>query len=149
MALENDSPWLLAASFLLFFIGWTLSRGANMQKFFFKLMHAAPFWGGMLPVALELSAHKRKAGNGQKLLVSGFWGFARHLNYFGEILMSIAIWLPLAHASWTVWLYPLYYAVFLVARQRDDDTRCAAKYSKPLWDAYTLRVKSRIVPFFY
>ena len=31
---------------------------------------------------------------GSKILCSGFWGLARHINYFGEIVQAIALALP-------------------------------------------------------
>ena len=83
------------------------------------------------------------------MLVSGFWGLSRHINYLGELLMASALTLASAtrHALWP-WLYPLYYVVLLVPRQLDDDRRCAEKYG-PLWKDYRERVRWRIVPFIY
>jgi protein-S-isoprenylcysteine O-methyltransferase Ste14 len=85
----------------------------------------------------------------KKLLVSGFWGLSRHINYLGEILMATALALALGHPSALgPWLYPLYYVALLFPRQHDDDRRCAAKYG-PLWTAYTRRVRWRIIPGIY
>jgi delta14-sterol reductase len=41
-----------------------------------------------------------------------------------------------------------YYAGLLFTRQMDDDRICKAKYGA-LWDAYTKKVKYRIIPFIY
>jgi protein-S-isoprenylcysteine O-methyltransferase Ste14 len=49
---------------------------------------------------------------------------------------------------WWVWLYPLYYVGLLFTRQMDDDKICKAKYGE-LWEAYTKKVKYRIIPFLY
>ena len=46
------------------------------------------------------------------------------------------------------WLSPLYYVALLVARERDDDRRCAKKYG-PLWEQYRRHVRWRIVPGIY
>ena len=83
------------------------------------------------------------------MLVSGFWGLSRHINYLGELLMASALTLSLGHPDvlWP-WLYPLYYVALLVPRQLDDDRRCAEKYG-PLWKVYRERVRWRIVPFIY
>lgn len=134
------SPPLLVAAAAIFFVGWCFARGANMQKFTFKRDPSARFLG----------IEPRVVTDGQrKLLVSGFWGVSRHVNYLGEILMSVGLTLALGHPEvWTVWLYTVYYLVLLVPRQIDDDRRCKAKYG-PLWDEYTSQVRFRIVPGIY
>ena len=132
---------MLAAAAALFFLGWSLARGANMQKYFFKRDPAAKFLGLIAPQALTGGEHK--------LLVNGFWGVARHVNYLGEFLMAIGLTLALGHPDHIVpWLYPLYYVALLVPRQIDDDRRCAQKYGA-LWSEYVKRVPYRIVPGVY
>ena len=132
--------WVQWASVLIFFVGWTLARGANMQKYYFKTSPERTFLG-IRPETLS--------DGKQKLLVNGFWGVSRHVNYLGEILMGSGIALAVSfHGSWLPWLYPLYYVALLFPRERDDDKRCAAKYGE-LWKAYTERVKFRIIPFVY
>ena len=137
----KTSAAALASAALLFGLGWSLARGANMQKFAFKRDPNAKFLGWVAPVVVT---------DGQRsLLVSGFWGVSRHVNYLGEILMATGLTLALGHPGvWTVWLYPLYYVALLVPRQIDDDRRCAAKYGA-LWKEYCSRVPYRIVPRIY
>ncbi len=131
----------LAAAALLFFLGWSLARGANMQKYVFKRDPTAKFLGFIEPKVLSNGEHK--------LLVSGFWGVARHVNYLGEFLMAIGLALALGYPDHIgPWLYPLYYVALLVPRQIDDDRRCAQKY-KSLWKDYVERVPYRIVPGVY
>ena len=132
---------LLALSVLLFFGGWALARGANLQKFWFKRDPTAKAFGLLEPRAIS--------GDGKHVLAGGFWGLSRHINYLGEILMATALTLCLGHPlSFAPWLYPLYYVALLVPRQIDDDRRCAEKYG-PLWDEYVRRVPSRIIPGIY
>ncbi|MFI5210009.1 MAG: hypothetical protein ACHQ2E_06150 [Gemmatimonadales bacterium] len=85
----------------------------------------------------------------QRLLCSGFWGLARHINYLGELGMAVGLTLALGRPldPWP-WLYPLYYVALLVPRQADDDRRCRAKYGA-LWDEYCRRVPHRIIPGIY
>jgi delta14-sterol reductase len=132
-------PWLTLAA-LVFFAGWMLARGANMQKYFFKRDPAYRF----------LNITPEYVSNDQgKLLCNGFWGASRHINYLGEILMATGLALALGHFDilWP-WLYPLYYVALLGTRERDDDRRCANKYG-PLWDEYRRRVPYRIIPRVY
>ena len=141
--LPNPQPpvWLLAVSALMFFVGWMLARGANMQKFAFKRDPDHVFLGRIAPRTLSDGEHS--------VLCSGFWGVSRHVNYLGEFLMACGLTLSL---GWPlllgVWLYPLYYVALLVPRERDDDRRCAKKYG-PLWAQYRKQVPWRIVPGVY
>jgi protein-S-isoprenylcysteine O-methyltransferase Ste14 len=136
----HTPSWLLILYVFIFFSGWILSRGANLQKYFFKKNPEKAFlW--LVPEAIS---------DGSKtLLVNGFWGLSRHVNYLGEILMSSGMILCTGYPSliWP-WLYPLYYVVLLFTRQMDDDRRCKLKYGD-LWNEYKKRVPRRIVPFIY
>lgn len=135
------SPVILAAAAACFFLGWSLARGANMQKFAFKRDPSAKFLGLIAPEVVT--------DGDKKLLVSGFWRVSRHVNYLGEILMATGLTLALGYPDHLVtWLYPVYYLVLLVPRQIDDDRRCAAKYGA-LWTRYVERVPYRIVPGIY
>ncbi|MDE0054796.1 MAG: DUF1295 domain-containing protein [Gammaproteobacteria bacterium] len=133
--------WLLALSAIVFFAGWTLARGSNMQKFAFKRDPEHVFLGRIPAKTFSDGEHS--------VLYSGFWGVSRHVNYLGEFLMACGLALSL---GWPLvlgpWLYPLYYVALLVSRERDDDRRCAEKYG-PLWEQYRQRVRWRIVPGIY
>jgi delta14-sterol reductase len=142
---ERPSPHtplpLLVAYGLLFFCGWALSRGANLQKFLFKTEPQRRLFGVIAPEALR--------SGGKQLLCSGFWGLSRHINYLGEILMAVALTLSLGFPGDVVpWLYPVYYVALLLPRQHQDDRRCAEKYGA-LWGEYCRRVPYRIVPWVY
>ncbi len=132
--------WLICLFCVLFLVGWTLTRGANMQKYFFKTRPGRKFlW--IAPEALSDGRHT--------LLVNGFWGASRHINYLGEIVQALAIALVVGYPwVWMVWLYPVYYIGLLFSRQADDNKVCRAKYGE-LWDEYTAKVKYKIIPFVY
>jgi delta14-sterol reductase len=136
-----SSTLYLVLSATVFFSGWALARGANMQKFVFKRDPDRPFLGVIEPVAI---------GDGERrVLCSGFWGLSRHINYLGEVLMATGLTLALGYPGVLLaWLYPLYYVLLLSTRQADDDRRCRAKYGE-LWDEYEQRVKWRIIPGIY
>jgi delta14-sterol reductase len=125
---------------LIFLVGWTLSRGANLQKYYFKTRPQHAFLG-IKPESITDGKNS--------LLVNGFWGLSRHINYLGEVLMGVGIALSTGYPEllW-VWLYPLYYVLLLIGRQLDDDKRCAAKYGD-LWKDYQKKVRYRIIPYVY
>jgi delta14-sterol reductase len=111
-----------------------------MQKYFFKRNPERVFMG----IVPEMITDGNKT-----LLVNGFWGMSRHINYLGEILMATGIILCTGYPQliWP-WLYPLYYVVLLFLRQRDDDKRCSLKYGE-LWKTYVKKVPCRIIPYIY
>lgn len=132
--------FVLVISGLIFLSGWCLARGANMQKYTFKKNPQKAFLG-IKPQTIT-DGHKR-------ILVNGFWGLSRHINYLGEILMATGIVLSVGYPMlpWP-WLYPLYYVALLFPRQMADDKICAAKYGA-LWNEYIKKVPYRIIPFIY
>lgn len=136
----NTPVYLLAIYVLVFLISWSLSRGANLQKYYFKKDPNRKFLG-IKPETLT-------DGN-KSILVNGFWGLSRHINYVGEIGMASAIVLCAGHPTliWP-WLYPLYYVALLFTRQVADDKRCALKYGE-LWEQYQKKVPYRIIPNIY
>ncbi len=137
----GTQSWLLVLYAIIFFAGWGLARGANMQKYTFKRQPERVFLGFMKPRVLSDGKNS--------LLAGGFWGVSRHVNYLGEILMAVGLTLVLGYpAVWVVWLYPLYYVALLLPRERADERRCAAKYGD-LWTEYERRVPRRIIPWIY
>jgi Delta14-sterol reductase len=139
---DPGTPWWLLVIFaLIFFSGWTLTRGANMQKYYFKRDSGRAFLGLIRPEVLSDGKNS--------LLCSGFWGFARHVNYLGEIVQAVGLTLALGYpGAWVAWLYPLYYIALFLSRERADECRCAAKYGG-LWTEYVERVPRRIIPWLY
>jgi Delta14-sterol reductase len=136
----NSSPGWLVFSAIVFFTGWGLSRGANLQKYHFKKDPNRAFLG-IIPETITDDTNA--------LLVNGFWGLTRHINYLGEILMATGLVLSTGYPQlvWP-WLYPLYYVVLLFPRQADDDKRCTLKYGA-LWAAYKKKVPRKIIPYIY
>ncbi|CAG2063701.1 unnamed protein product, partial [Timema podura] len=82
---------------------------------------------------------------GKKLLVSSWWGWLRHPNYLGDILIHWAWGLT---CGWPIVL-PYFLAIattmLLVHRAVRDDIRCKQRYGTA-WDRYCSRVKYRILP---
>jgi protein-S-isoprenylcysteine O-methyltransferase Ste14 len=121
---------------VIFFLGWILSRGANNQKYLFRTEPKAKFLGFIEPISV----------NG-RLLCSGWWSLSRHINYLGDTLMSIGLSLAI-DGGICPWLYPLYYLILFISRERTDFERCREKYGRD-WDEYCQRVPHRIIPFLY
>ena len=121
--------------------GLALFRLSNLQKHRFRSdPDALRIWGK--PAEFIETRH------GNRLLVSGFWGWSRHSNYLGDWLLGLAWSLPCGFASLLPYFYPIYFAFLLIHRERRDHQRCAAKYGED-WQRYCRRVRWRIVPGLY
>ena len=105
---------------ILYFIGFYIFRTANSQKNQYKTDPSKMIWG---------SAPKTVGG---KLLVSGFWSYGRHMNYTGDLIMSVAYCLPCG-LQLGGYFYAIYLHILLVHRAYRDDTKCRKKYGQ-LWD---------------
>lgn len=155
--------WAAALTILLFFFGWILTRGANLQKAACKEGRKQfSFLFGLVKPSMETLP-----GSNGRILCGGFWGLARHINYCGEILQATALSLPafwlaggpqalfsLSSSSSPVellftllpLLYPLYYVGLFIPRCIDDGLMCERKYGSALWGEYTKRVKWNMIP---
>ena len=130
------SPAAAVAIVALYVFGFWMFRGANGQKHRFKRNHETAIWG------------KPAETLDGRLLVSGFWGIGRHLNYTGEICVYLSFALTSGFASWVPYVLPAWLAALLSHRSRRDDRRCQAKYGE-LWRRYKTRVPYSMVPFVY
>ena len=73
--------------------GYYIFRGANNEKYRFRANPEDP-------QVAHLKYMETKSGS--KLLISGWWGTARHINYLGDLIMSCAWCLPTGIAGYVV-----------------------------------------------
>ncbi|KAI7865954.1 ergosterol biosynthesis ERG4/ERG24 [Spinellus fusiger] len=125
--------------FALNMLGYTIFRRANSQKDCFRNNPNGP-------LVKHLKSMDTKSGS--KLLISGWWGMSRHINYFGDWLMSLSWCLPCGFGSFIPCFYCFYFAILLIHRERRDDHKCRTKYGED-WDKYCSIVKYRIIPGVY
>src|SRR4029079_9357967 len=85
---------------------------------------------------------------GGKILVSGFWGIGRKLNYSGEILVYWSFTLLSGTQSIVPYLLPLWLLGLLTHRAWRDDKRCREKYGE-LWEAYCRKATFTMIPLGY
>jgi Delta14-sterol reductase len=136
---DQVEPWTVAqwgplVAFYLFCL-WVF-RESNWQKERYKQDHAVHIWG------------KPAETVGGRLLVSGWWGLGRKINYTGEIGVYLAFALTTGFQSWGPYLLPLSLTLLLVQRAARDDKKCRTKYGE-LWTEYCRRVRFRMLPFVY
>ena len=98
------------AVLLLNILGYYMFRGTNSQKLSFRRDPTRPIWG-KVPECIDTK-------RGTKLLVSGWWGLSRHMNYLGDILMACAWCLACGFGSVVPYFYVLYFVPLLIDRER-------------------------------
>ena len=121
-------------------MGYIIFRGSNSQKDMFRRDPKDPRVSHLKTLPTE---------RGTKLIISGWWGMSRHINYFGDWLMGIAWCLPVGFKSGPIpYFYPVYFAILLIHREMRDEEACRRKYKKD-YDTYCRIVPYRIVPYIY
>uniref|UniRef100_A0AAY4CL65 Delta(14)-sterol reductase TM7SF2 n=1 Tax=Denticeps clupeoides TaxID=299321 RepID=A0AAY4CL65_9TELE len=136
---QTLSPLAATGIVLLNGIGYYIFRKSNSQKNQFRRNPTHPSVANLETIA---------TATGKRLLVSGWWGFVRHPNYLGDILMALAWSLPCGVSHLLPYFYLIYFTVLLVHREDRDARQCRAKYGLA-WDTYCRRVPYRIIPYVY
>ncbi|KAI8372591.1 ergosterol biosynthesis ERG4/ERG24 [Choanephora cucurbitarum] len=129
----------LAGIIALQCLGYYIFRSANSQKDAFRKNPNDP-------KVAHLQYIETKAGT--RLITSGWWGKARHINYLGDWLMSVAWCLPCGFGSIIPYFYCVYFAILLIHREFRDEEKCHKKYGAD-WERYCSIVKYRIIPGIY
>ena len=148
-------------------LGYSIFRGANNEKNRFRTDPNDPRVKHLSFV---------ETASGSKLITSGWWGTARHINYLGDWIMSFSYCLPTGVAGYIVhryqnpvtgnvtkeieqggargfgmiftYFYIVYFGVLLVHRELRDEEKCRRKYGMD-WDKYCEKVRWRILPGIY
>ncbi|KAI5804488.1 ergosterol biosynthesis ERG4/ERG24 [Geopyxis carbonaria] len=131
--------WGVSAVLATQAVGYYLFRAANGEKNKFRRNPNDPS-------VAHLQYMTTKSGS--KLLITGWWGVARHINYLGDWIMGWAWCLPAGFASPIPYFYVVYFAILLLHRERRDEAKCVAKYGAD-WETYKKKVPYRIIPGVY
>lgn len=129
--------WALVAIVCLQVLGYAIFRGANLQK---DLFRSDPTCEAVRH--LKVLPTKR----GTKLIISGWWGMARKINYTGDWLMSLSWCLTTGFVSPIPYFYCIYFGVLLVHRAIRDEHMCKAKYGAD-WDTFKQHVPYVFFPY--
>jgi len=141
--LSSLFAWAVLALGLFGF--WFFASANNQKDRFQKSGGNCLIWGKK-PEYIET---KYVAADGKeregKLLISGFWGKARHMNYTGDLIGSLAYGLSAGFDSFVPYFYFFFMAILLVHRCLRDESRCLSKYGKS-WHEYCRLVPYRFIP---
>lgn len=130
---DFETYFIIPIIFILYFVGYYIFRTANSQKNQYKTEPFKQIW------------NENPQTIGGKILISGFWGIGRHMNYTGDLIMALAYCLPCG-CQLGAYTYSIYLTILLTHRAYRDDTKCKIKYGK-LWEEYCARVPNVYVPF--
>lgn len=127
----------VAGVLAVYFTGLLIFRLSNNEKNKFKQGHPS-------------TKHLKyiQSASGSRLITSGWWGAARHINYFGDWLIAWAFCLPTGFSTPITYYFVIFFGVLLIHRETRDEAKCAAKYG-PTWVEYKKLVPSRIIPGIY
>lgn len=120
-------------------VGFYIFRKANSQKFAFRKNPSDPAVSHLKTIP---------TATGKSLIVSGLWGFVRHPNYLGDIIMGLAWSLPCGFNHLIPYFYLIYLIALLVHRNARDERQCRKKYGSA-WEEYCKAVPYRIFPGIY
>jgi protein-S-isoprenylcysteine O-methyltransferase Ste14 len=120
-------------------LGYAIFRGSNGQKNLFRTDPED-----------KRVAHLKylPTRRGTRLLIDGWWGIARHVNYLGDWLMAWAWCLPCGFNHVVPYFYVVYFGVLLFHRDLRDGEQCELKYGED-WKKYCAIVKYRLIPYVY
>lgn len=86
-------PYGLTAVAITFVAGVSIFRASNAQKILFRQNPDDPAFANMSYIQTK---------RGTRLLTSGWWGMARHINYLGDWLQSLPFCLPTGFAGYVI-----------------------------------------------
>ncbi|XP_067841341.1 delta(14)-sterol reductase LBR [Heptranchias perlo] len=136
----NELSWPVALAIIaLNTVGYIIFRGANSQKNAFRRNPCDPKLAHLKTIP---------TATGKSLIVSGWWGFVRHPNYLGDLIMALAWSLPCGFNHILPYFYVIYFTCLLVHREARDARQCRKKYGVA-WNKYCQQVRYRIFPYIY
>lgn len=148
------NPVQLSTEYALFvlalgLIGFYIFADANNQKDKFRRSGKELLIWGRKSQSIDCE-YKTEDGQTRKsrLLTSGWWGCARHMNYTGDLILSLAYSLACGMAFVFPYFYFVFLLILLVHRCIRDEKRCQAKYGKK-WDEYCAKVPYRLIPYIW
>ncbi|MEE6473757.1 hypothetical protein FKM82_010161 [Ascaphus truei] len=137
---QVDISWTVASAIIaLNTLGYVIFRAANNQKNAFRKNPDDPRLAYLKTIPTS---------GGKKLLVSGWWGFVRHPNYLGDLIMAVAWCLPCGFNHILPYFYGIFLTCLLIHREARDEHQCKIKYGLD-WEKYCQRVPYRILPYIY
>jgi len=142
--------------FIISIVGVALNYAADRERDVFRATNGKALVWGKKPnfIEAEYIILDRKTGKETKkkslLLASGFWGIARHFQYFFELTAAWSWCLlanPIKNGVFTL-VYAIFLTYLLIDRANRDSKKCYLKYGKH-YEQYCKLVPYKIIPGLY
>lgn len=138
--------WIILA---LGFLGYCIFREANFQKDVCRRTNGkCTIWGRPARILRTIYQSTDGKEHHSVLLLSGFWGIARHCNYSGDLLLSTMMCAATGAREVLPYFYIIYMTILLVHRVERDNKRCAGKYGS-FWVDYCRLLPYKLIPGVY
>ncbi|XP_067831116.1 delta(14)-sterol reductase TM7SF2-like isoform X2 [Heptranchias perlo] len=124
---------------LIYAVGFFIYNRSNDQKNKFRSHPQDVAFAGLETI---------DTNTGTKLLVSEWWGWLRHPNYLGDIVVHLAWSLPCGFSHIIPYLQLLFCIHILTKRTIEIEEDCHRRYGAA-WEEYCRRVKYRMLPYIY
>ncbi|KAL2096380.1 hypothetical protein ACEWY4_008528 [Coilia grayii] len=124
---------------LLYGAGFAIYYISNGQKNCFRKNPSDPAFAGLRTIL---------SPSGQNLLVSGWFGWVRHPNYLGDIMMTWAWTLPCGFSSVLPYIPAVVCTNMLRERANEIEEACEEKHGEA-WKEYCRRVPYQLLPNIY
>ena len=136
------SPQVAAFIFVFFnLLGFCVFRLSNSEKDAFRRDPNSPAVAHLKTMPTN--------NPDKKLLISGWWGMARKINYTGDWCNGLGWSLATGCGSIVTYFYPIYFAVLLIHRAGRDNDICRAKYGDDVWNKYKKHVPQAFIPYVF
>ncbi|MCB9663593.1 MAG: delta(24(24(1)))-sterol reductase [Alphaproteobacteria bacterium] len=148
---EHGVPYTILC-FVLLFCAYYVWDTAQSQRNRFRMRERGTYvkrlafpqlpWGTLTnPRVITTKA-------GSKLLIDGWWAYARKIHYTADIVMALTWGLITGFTHVLPYLYAAFFLVMITHRATRDIARCRRKYGDD-WDRYTKEVPWLLVPYVF
>ncbi|KAI1133457.1 ergosterol biosynthesis ERG4/ERG24 family-domain-containing protein [Nemania abortiva] len=146
------NKWALAVLFVAYVSVYVIWDQCNAQKNAFRakergtLLKRKTF--PALPWMYLENPKTIDTDTGDKLLVDGWYGYARKIHYACDIFFAVSWGLITGFDSPFPWFYPVFFVCMIAHRTMRDVERCRNKYGEA-WKEYERRVPYLFIPYVF
>jgi delta24(24(1))-sterol reductase len=148
-----ENKWYYYMIFTMLFVAYYFWDTAQSQRNRFRMMQNGTYIKRntfpQLPYGtLPKNAKHLTTKTGSKLLIDGWWAYARKINYFSDIIISLSWGLICGFQSIIPYFYFFFFFSMIIHRVHRDLERCKRKYGKD-WDIYCEKVPYLFIPYIF
>ena len=145
----NSPFWYNAALYVTLLAAYYVWDTSNSQKNRFRMSERGNLvvrWTfPQLPWGTLQNPKYIKTEHGSKLLIDGWWAYARKIHYTADLVMALSWGLIARFGSGLPYFYVCFFIIVLIHRASRDMEKCAKKYGAD-WERYCKAVPYIFVP---